>query len=98
MGKACEFVKSNFQMGTEEGENIMSPPRKRALATWQSYYHTTINGPEQRVHRLLPLVQQCKAINVDSLKSTTIHLARQMSGFKLKFDSSLRSSWTDSMG
>ena len=44
MGKAHEFVECNFWMGTEEGENIMSPPRKRALATWQTYYHTTING------------------------------------------------------
>ena len=50
IGKAREFVECNFQMGTEEGENIMSPPRKRAQATWQSFYHTTINGPGQIVH------------------------------------------------
>ena len=55
MGKAREFVECNFWMGTKEGENIMSLPRKRALATWQSIYHTTNNGPGQIVHRLLPL-------------------------------------------
>ena len=43
MGKAREFVECNFRMGIEEGENIMSLPHKRALATCQSYYHTTIN-------------------------------------------------------
>ena len=50
MAKAREFVECNFWMGTEEGENIMTPPRKRALATWQTYYHTTINGTGQIVH------------------------------------------------
>ena len=25
MAKACEFAECNFQMGTEEGETIMSP-------------------------------------------------------------------------
>ena len=75
-------------MGTEEGETIMSPPRKRALTTWQTYYHTTINGTGQIVNRLLPLIQQCKAINPDSLKSSKIHLARQMSSLKSEFDSS----------
>ena len=45
MAKAREFAKRNFQMVSEEGETtVMSPPRKRALATWQTYYHTTING------------------------------------------------------
>ena len=75
-------------MGTEEGETIMSVPRKRALATWQTYYHTTINGTGQIVNRLLPLIQQCKAIYADSLKSSKIHLARQMSSLKMEFNSS----------
>ena len=94
MGKAHEFVECNFRIGTEEGENIMSPPRKRVLATWQTYYHTTINGTGQIVNRLLPLIQQCKAINADSLKSSKIHIARQMSSLKMEFDSSFEGSWT----
>ena len=52
MGKAREFVECNFQSGAEGGANVMSPPCKQALATWQSFYHTTINGPGQIVNRL----------------------------------------------
>ena len=66
----------------------MIPKGKRALATWQSFYHTTINGPGKIVHRLLLLVHQCEVIDADSLKSTKIHLARQMSSLKFEFDSS----------
>ena len=62
MAKDREFAKCDFQMGAEE-ETIMSPPHKRALATWQTYYHTTINGTGQIVNRLLPLVQQCESID-----------------------------------
>ena len=42
MAKAHEFAECNFQIGTEEGETIMSPPRKRAPETWQTYYHKQI--------------------------------------------------------
>ena len=76
MAKAREFAKCDFQMGTEEGETIMSLPHKRALTTWQTYYHTTINGTGQIVNRLLPLIEQCEAKDADSLKTSRIHLAR----------------------
>ena len=94
MAKAREFAKCNFQMGIEEGETIMSLPCKRALVTWQTYYHTTINGTGEIVNRLLPLIQQCEAINADSLKSSKIHLARQMLSLKMEFNSSFRNFWT----
>ena len=52
-------------MGLVEGKNtVMSPPRKRALATWQIYYNLTINPSGQVVNRLLPLLEQCEAIDV----------------------------------
>ena len=88
MAKACEFAKCNFQMGTEDVETIMSPSRNRALATWQTYYHTTIYRTGHIVNRLLQLVQQCKAIDADSLKTSKIHLVRQMLSLKTEFDSS----------
>ena len=70
MAKACKFTECNFQMGSEEGETtVMSLPHKRALATWQTYYHTKINGTEQIVNRLLPLNELCEAIDTDSLKT-----------------------------
>ena len=59
MGMARKFVESNFLLGSEGGESVMSRPRKQALATWQSFYHTTINGPGQIVQHLLPLIWQC---------------------------------------
>ena len=52
MEKAREFMEYDFILGGEGGESIMSPPRKQALATWQSFYHTTIIGPGQIVNRL----------------------------------------------
>ena len=45
MDKAREFIECDFMLGSEGGESVMSPPRKQALATWQSFYYTTINGP-----------------------------------------------------
>ena len=56
IGKAREFVECNLRLGAMEGSNIMSLPPKRALVTWQSFYHTTINGPGQIVQWLLLLV------------------------------------------
>ena len=88
MAQACAFAECDFQMGSEEGETtIMSPPCKRALATWQTYYHSMINPTGQVVNRLLPLLEQCKAIDAESLKVSKIHLIRQMSSLKAEFDS-----------
>ena len=88
MEKAREFMEYDFILGAEGGESVMSPPRKQALATWQSFYHTTINGPGQIVNRLLPIVSQCKVVEADSLRTSKIHMVRQMSRLKIEFDSS----------
>ena len=88
MGKARDFVKCNFLIGAVGVATVMSPPRKQALATWQSFYHSTINVPGQIVQQLLPLVRQCEAVDADSLKRNKIHLARQMCSLKLEFDTS----------
>ena len=58
MAKAHAFAECNFQMGLAEGENtVMSPPRKKALATWQIYFNSTINPLAQVVNNLLPLLE-----------------------------------------
>ena len=88
MGKARELVTCNFLLGSEGGESVMSLPCKQALATWQSFYHTTINGPGQIVNCLLPIIRQCEAVEADSLKTSKIHMVRQMSRLKLEFDTS----------
>ena len=33
MAKAREFAECDFRMGLVEGENVLSPPHKKALAT-----------------------------------------------------------------
>ena len=90
MGKAREFVEFNFLIGGEGDATVMSPPCRQALATWQSFYHSTINVPGQIVQRLLPLVRQCEAVDADSLKSNKIHLAQQMNSLKFEFDVSFK--------
>ena len=88
MAQAHAFTECDFQMGSEEGETtVMSPPRKRALATWQTHYHLTINPTGQVVNRLLPLLEQCEVIDAESLKISKIHLVRQMSSLKEELDS-----------
>ena len=57
MGRAREFVECNFLLGSEGGESAMSAPRKQALATWQSFYHTMIHRPGQIVNCLLPIIR-----------------------------------------
>ena len=78
MEKAREFIECDFVLGAEVGDSVISPPHKHDLAAWQSFYHSTINGPGQIVNRLLPIVGQCEAVEADSIKSSKIHLARQM--------------------
>ena len=88
MAQAHAFAECNFQMGSEEGETtVMSPPLKRALASWQIYYNLTINPSGQVVNRLLPLLEQCEAIYTELLKVSKLHLVRQMSSLKAEFDS-----------
>ena len=88
MEKAREFIECDFMLGAKGGESVMSPPRKQALATWQSFYHTTINGSGQIVNCLLPIVRQWEVLEADSLKTSKIHMVRQMSRLKLEFDTS----------
>ena len=38
------------------------------------------------VQCLLPLVRQCEAVDAKSLKTSKIHLARQVNSFKQEFD------------
>ena len=49
-----------------EGDNLgMSLPRKQALAKWQRFYHSKINGPGQIVSHFLPFVGKCEANEAD---------------------------------
>ena len=66
---AREFVECNFLMGAEGDATVMSLPHRQALATWQSFYCSTINLPGQIIQQLLPLDWQCQSVNADSLKS-----------------------------
>ena len=69
MAQAHAFAKCDFQMGLVEGKNtVMSPPRKKALASWTIYYNSTINLCAQIVNNLYPIVEQCETIDAENLK------------------------------
>ena len=69
----------------------MNLPRKHALARWMRCYHSKMNGPGQIVSYLLPLLEKCKASEVDSLMSSECHLVQQVVEWKSKFDASFES-------
>ena len=74
-------------MGSEVGDvGVMSPPRRAALVTWTSFYRSTVNVVGQIVHKLLPLIRQCKSVDAESLKNDKLNLARQMPSLKYEFD------------
>ena len=37
MAVAPSFAESNFRLGVDEKETVLSPPRKKALASWSLY-------------------------------------------------------------
>merc|ERR1712098_496497 len=69
-----------------EGKNIMSPPRKEALTTWQIFYNSTINPSAQVVNNLMPLLEQCEAIDTETWKVSKLHFVRRMSLLKNGYD------------
>ena len=91
MDEVRKFVQCNFALGAKGDESGMSPPCKQALAKWQRFYHSKINGPGQIVSHLLPLVDKCEVIEADSLKSSKSHLVKQVTSLKSKFDSCFES-------
>ena len=86
MAQACSFAECDFRLGLEEGENIISPPRKKALASWTIYYNSTINPSAHIVNNLMPLLEQCEAIDAENLKASRLHLVRRMASLKSDFD------------
>ena len=73
LAKAKEFTDVPFQLSPDGADSgLMSPPRKVALATWTSYYHSIINVPENIVQRLLPLVRQCEALEAKTIKNSKL--------------------------
>ena len=88
MAQARSFAESDFRLGLEEGTTMMSPPRKKALASWTLYYNATINPCAQIVNNLYPIVKQCEAIDADILKSSRLQIVRRMASLKSEFDTS----------
>ena len=54
MAKARKFPEGDFRLGLAEGETVFSPPRKKALATWQIYYNSAISPPATVRNNLMP--------------------------------------------
>ena len=68
MAQARSFAECDFRLGLEAGQNIMSPPHKKALSSWTIYYNSTINLCAQIVNNLYPIVEQCETIDAENLK------------------------------
>ena len=66
MANALSFEECDFRLGLEEGQTVMSPPRKKALASWTIYYNSTINPCAQIVNNFMPIVEQCEIVDTDN--------------------------------
>ena len=86
MAQACLFAECDFRLWLEEGQIVLSPPRKKALASWTIYYNSTINPSAQVVNNLMPLLEQCEVIDAENLKASKLHLVRRMLSLKSDFD------------
>ena len=58
MDEVRRFVECDFILWMEGDDSGMSLPCKQALAKWQRFYHSKINGPGQIISYLLPLVEK----------------------------------------
>ena len=68
MEQACLLAECDIRLGLEAGQNVMSPPHKKALSSWTIYYNSTINLCAQIVNNLYPIVEQCETIDAENLK------------------------------
>ena len=86
MIQARSFAECDFRLGLEEGQIVMSPPRKKALTLWTIYYNSTINPCAQIVNNLMPILEQCETIDAENLKTSRLHIVRRMGSLKSDFD------------
>ena len=86
MANARSFAECDFRLGLEEGQVVMSPPRKKALTSWKIFYNCTINPCAQIVNNLMPIVEQCEIVDADNLKNSRLHVVRRMVSLKNNFD------------
>ena len=80
-GKIKEFMEEDFSLGMAENA-VPSPPKKLALNTWTNYYRHLINKPGQVIQKLYPIIDQCEAVDSETLKSSKPHLIRQLHSLK----------------
>ena len=73
MAQARSFAECDFRLGLEEGQIVMSPPRKKALTSWTIYYNSTINPCTQIVNNLMPIMEQCETVDAENLKTLRLH-------------------------
>ena len=58
IANARSFAECDFRLGLEEGQVVMSPPRKKPLVSWTIFYNSTINPYAQIVNNLMPILEQ----------------------------------------
>merc|ERR1711996_60561 len=67
--------------------NLVTPTRKAALSSWKGYYKNLVMKTGHVLQRLYPALDQCEAINTNTLKTEKFQLVRQLHGLKIQYNS-----------
>ena len=86
--KVKEFLEADeFTLGDLPPNNLVTPTRKAALSSWKNYYKNLVMKTSHILQRLYPALDQCEAINTDTLKTEKFQLVRQLHGLKIQYNS-----------
>ena len=86
--KVKEFLEADeFTLGDLPPNNLVTPTRKAALSSWKNYYKNLVMKTSHILQRLYPALDQCEAIDTDTLKTEKFQLVRQLHGLKTQYNS-----------
>ena len=89
--KVKEFLEaSGFTLGSMRTNEVVTPIRKVTLSTWTNYYKSLVMKPGHTIQKLYPALDQCEALDADTLKTEKPHLVRQLHGLKLQYDTEIQ--------
>ena len=89
--KVKEFLEAGeFTFGSTGNNGVVTPTKKVALSTWTNYYKSLVMKPSHTIQKLYPVLDQCKALDTETLKTERSHLIRQLHGLKLQNDTEIK--------
>ena len=85
--KVKEFLEAGeFTFGSTGNNGVATPIKKVALSTRTNYYKSLVMKPGHTIQKLYPVLDQCKVMETETLKTEKSHLIRQLHGLKLQYD------------